>query len=157
MFGFASSDCTACLCKSQQKQSQGNSTVFHSVVLVPDNHQEAAQSNGDENGTIGSSQEQANSEIQKELLYQGSILGLKAAHIFVASSRELFSILSYCHYQIHTCSLQTDGFPLKFAEDLTKTVTGRFAPFFTLSGHSGILHFASIVRWYLCKGNLQVY
>lgn len=64
MFGFASSDCTACLCKSQQKQSQGNSSVFHSVVLLPDN-QEEALSSGDENETIGSSQEQANSEIQK--------------------------------------------------------------------------------------------
>lgn len=59
------SDCTACLCKSQQKQSQGNSTAFHSVVLLPDNHQEEAQSNGEENETTGSSQEQANSEIQK--------------------------------------------------------------------------------------------
>lgn len=37
------------------------------------------------------------------------------------------------------------------AEHLTKTVSGQFAPFFTVSGHSGILHFASIVRWYLCR------
>lgn len=65
MFGFASSDCRACLCKSQQKQSQGNSAVVHSVMLFPDTHQEEAQSHGNENETIGSSQEQANSEIQK--------------------------------------------------------------------------------------------
>lgn len=34
-------------------------------MLVPDNHQEEAQSSGHEHETTGSSQEQANSEIQK--------------------------------------------------------------------------------------------
>lgn len=34
-------------------------------MLLPDNHEEEAQSNGGENETIGSSQEQANPEIQK--------------------------------------------------------------------------------------------
>lgn len=38
---------------------------FHSVMLLPDNHQEEVQNNGNENETMRSSREWTNSEIQK--------------------------------------------------------------------------------------------
>lgn len=39
--------------------------MFHSVMLLPDNRQEEARSSGNENETMRSSQEWANSGIQK--------------------------------------------------------------------------------------------
>jgi len=96
--------------------------MFHSVMLLPDNHQEEAQSNGNENETMRSSQEWTNSKIQKYLKYIVALLALKSPDIFMASSGDPFKILTYCYHQIQITQapLQTEGFPLKFAEDFSK-------------------------------------